>query len=172
VLARFSTLARATLVATAVTALAGCTSTNGGSSTAPTEVTGPSASVVTVAGTWTGTYRVTNCAQHGGGPLVNMCAAIGASYPFTLELQQQGPVVTGRYALANVWFDLRPAQVSDDRLTLQGAGRIDSAGVLVDVTWLLSLAPPAIGGTAVLEWTADAGGGATLHATLIGRSAE
>jgi hypothetical protein len=158
------------LVAGLTATLAGCSSSSTPLSTAPSEVTAPSASPVTVTGTWTGTYRVTECTQQGGGPLVNMCSSLGSSYPFTLELQQQGPLVTGRYALAGLWVDLRPGQVTDGRVTLQGAGRIDSAGVLVDVTWSLAVSPPAIGGTAVLEWTADAGGGATLRATLIGQT--
>jgi hypothetical protein len=61
--------------------------------------------------------------------------------------------------------------MTDDRVTLQGTGRIDSAAVAVDVTWALSVAPPALGGTAVLEWSADAGGTAVLQATLTGQPA-
>ena len=98
-----------------------------------------------------------------------MCTSVGNAYPFTLELKQQGQTVTGRYALANVWFDLAPSEFTDQSVTLNGAGRIDSAGVQVQVTWALSVGRPWLGGTAVLEWTADAGGGATLRATIAGQ---
>jgi len=149
----------------------GCTVADQDFGTRPTSVNA-AAVPASLAGTWTGTYRVIQCAQHDGGPLANMCTSLGASFPFTLELQQNGQVVTGRYALANMWFDLSPSQISDDRATLRGTGRIDTAGVTVDVTWSLSVAPPALGGTAVLEWVADAGGSATLHANIVGKAAQ
>ena len=94
--------------------------------------------------------------------------SVGAAYPFTLELTQQGQVVTGRYALADIWVDLTPTAISDQNVTLTGAGRIDSAGVRVNVTWSVSVGRPSLRGTAVMEWTADAGGDATLRATVAG----
>ena len=168
----FRVVWRVLVIASAFATLPGCTLPEDGPDAGPSPVfTSSAPSSSSVAGTWTGTYRIVECAQRDGGPLMNMCTSLGVTYPFTLELQQQGAVVTGRYALANVWFDLGPSQITDDRATLHGAGRIDSAGVQVDVIWSLSVARPAIGGTAVLEWTADAGGAATLRATLVGQVA-
>jgi hypothetical protein len=100
-----------------------------------------------------------------------MCTSLGGVFPFSLELQQTGTAVTGRFALANLWFDLSPSQMTDDRVTLRGTGRIDSAGVSVAGTWSLSVARPALGGTVVLEWTADAGGSATLQANVVAKAA-
>jgi hypothetical protein len=165
-LARVGTLC---VVVGIATTLSACTSEQA-LDTTPSQIPGGTAAPV-VAGTWTGTYRIVECEQQGGGPLANMCASLGQTFPFTLELEQQGRLVRGRYALANLWFDLEPAFMTDDRVTLQGTGRIDSAAVEVDVTWVLSVAPPALGGTAVLEWSADAGGTAVLQATLTGQPA-
>ena len=94
-----------------------------------------------MAGTWAGTYRFVECPR-AQGVLSNMCTSVGNAYPFTLELTQQGQTVTGRYALANVWFDLAPSEFKDQSVTLNGTGRIDSAGVQVQVTWSLSVGRP------------------------------
>ena len=161
---------RALVIAVSAAMILGCTSRESALATGPSAVLDASAQVPVLTGTWTGTYRVVECAQHDGGPLANMCMSVGVAYPFTLELAQQGRIVTGRYALASVWFDLSPSEITEDRATLRGAGRIDSAGVRVEVTWSLSVAHPALGGTAVLEWAADAGGGATLRANVVGQA--
>ncbi len=160
---------RSLVAAFAAALTLGCTMADNGGTTAPSPVASATATVASVAGTWTGTDRVVECVQHDGGPLANMCTALGVDFPFTLELSQNGEVVSGRAALANVWFDLTPGAIVNDRVTLKGAGRIDNAGVQVDVTWSLSIARPALGGTAIMEWAADAGGGATLRATIVGR---
>lgn len=156
-------------IALAVTLTAGCSSRDEALDTGPSPVVANAAAPApSLAGTWAGTYRVVECPR-ADGVLSNMCTSVGNAYPFTLELKQQGQTVTGRYALANVWFDLAPSEFTDQNVTLNGAGRIDSAGVQVQVTWALSVGRPWLGGTAVLEWTADAGGGATLRATIAGQ---
>ncbi len=149
-------------------ALAGCTS-DGSSATAPSPIVEPAttSAAPSVSGTWAGTYSVVECAR-AEGSLSHMCTSVGAAYPFTLELTQHGQVVTGRYALSNVWVDLTPTEIRDQNVTLTGAGRIDSAGVRVNVTWSVSVGRPSLRGTAVMEWTADAGGDATLRATVAG----
>ena len=156
------------IVACLVLALSGCTS-NSTSVTGPSPIVEPSAPAAapSVSGTWAGTYSVVECAR-AEGSLSHMCTSVGAAYPFTLELTQQGQVVTGRYALADIWVDLTPTAISDQNVTLTGAGRIDSAGVRVNVTWSVSVGRPSLRGTAVMEWTADAGGDATLRATVAG----
>ena len=156
-------------IALAVTMTAGCSSRNEALDTGPSPVVADAATPrPSLAGTWAGTYRVVECPR-AEGALANMCTSVGNAYPFTLELTQQGQTVAGRYALANLWFDLAPSELTDQSVTLNGAGRIDSAGVQVQVTWSLSVGRPWLGGTAVLEWTADAGGGATLRATIAGQ---
>lgn len=169
-MARTRTSALAILFA--VTMAAGCSSREGALDTGPSPVVVDASTPpppLSLAGTWAGTYRVVECPR-AEGTLANMCTSVGNAYPFTLELTQQGQTVTGRYALANVWFDLAPSELKDDEnVTLNGAGRIDSAGVQVQVTWSLSVGRPWLGGTAVLKWTADAGGDATLRATIAGQ---
>ncbi len=160
----------AVAVALAVTMVAGCSSREEALDTGPSPVV-PDASrppELSLAGTWAGTYRVTECPR-AAGTLANMCTSVGQAYPFTLELTQQGQTVTGRYALANMWFDLAPSEVKDQSVTLNGVGRIDTAGVQVQVTWALSVGRPWLGGTAELEWTADACGDALLRATIAGQ---
>jgi hypothetical protein len=167
----FRVVSQAFVVAVSIAMLVGCTVSDD-APTGPSAFANTSAPLPSLTGTWTGTYRIVECVQHNGGPLANICASLGASYPFTLELEQRGLVVTGRYALANVWFDLSSSEITADRATLRGAGRIDSSGVFVDVTWSLSVAHPALGGTAVQEWAADAGGGATLRANVVGQAVQ
>ena len=168
----FRVVWRVLVIASAFATLPGCTLPENAPDAGPSPLVNASATTPILAGTWTGSYRITACEQRDGGPLVHMCSSVGVAYPFTLELQQHSADVTGRYALANVWFDLGPSQITGDRATLHGAGRIDSAGVQIDVTWSVSVARPAIGGTVVLEWTADAGGSATLQGTLVGQVAQ
>ncbi len=164
-----STRVFALAITLAMTMAAGCSSGEGALDTGPSPVVADAATLPpSLAGTWAGTYRVVECPR-AEGTLANMCTSVGNAYPFTLELTQQGQTVAGRYALANVWFDLAPSELTDQSVTLNGAGRIDSAGVEVQVTWSLSVGRSWLGGTAVLEWTADAGGGATLNATIAGQ---
>jgi hypothetical protein len=97
----------------------------------------------TVAGTWSGTYVVDQCAAGSGSMSELICSAdparrgilpIGTAAPITFELQKNGDELTATAAFGEVRGTLRGTDLGSNYLTLKGDLTVDRTTITV-VYW-------------------------------------
>lgn len=127
---------------------------------------GPSNTIPSYAGNWTGTYAVTGCSQSGQVALANLCATIIGSPPYQFSLTQSDRNVSGTFSLGGVPFPNTSGTVAQNG-TLALSATSATPGVNIVANWALNISNSVLAGTVTQQWTSPGlTGSATINGTI------